>query len=253
MIADFVAEKIEVCFSVFMDKIQPMIRAEVQDACLKSREMEKPANGYSLLDGKSPLSVPPKVDEGASLSDQAPTYASVALEDLRQFPSLSKKKRAREKLAININVSEVNTNIVSGNSNKENKTGLLTSTKSKSKENLVRFGSREQIILMRIIGQCSWDFSAVVLILKKEINLKELGIDTISMRKISCGGMFVINNNNKDAIQKADLLAARMVEVLIKYKNSIVISRPKKNVEVLLSGRNDFISQEEIAGDLRAW
>lgn len=248
VVADFMSGKIVACFDTFMERLQPVIRAEVQEVFCKSIEMEKSADVDLPLAGKSTVYVESKETEKASSWDSIPSYASVTLAvDSRQFPSLPK---GRDKPKVLVKSSGGNLRPIRNNKSKNisDSPSLIRDKSLKNSVSPVKSSGKavyEQIILIKISKECELDFNAVVVFLKKKINLKEdVGIDTLRMRKIPSGDMFAICG--EDATLKANLLAAQMSKALCAYKESIVVSRPRKSTKIFISGKNDFISQDEI-------
>lgn len=248
-IADYIAEKMEDCVTDLVEKIQPIIRAEVQNVCVKTVVTEESTNREFSLDSKSMYNDVKMEDGKKSFLETPPTNTLLALDDLQQFPALIKKSTEEE--VANNNTIKLETDLCNFSRNKISKVGLSSIVRLEedllkdANKSIVSRNKNEQIILIKISKECGLDFNTIVMLLKKQINLKaDMGIETLCMRKTSNGGKFIVRGN--DAIQKAELLAAQMNKILSVYKEAIVVSCPRKNIELFVSGKNDLISLEEI-------
>lgn len=254
-ITEHIEEKMDTCLLTIQEKVQLIIKNEIQSA-LKQAVVGEQANTETQIVPKR-MSQSSNVEEGINrcTSDPVLSYAKIVgsnsgLEDLHQFPSLSKKRirNNREKINFvsNIKCSNKSTSIPPRfQSNNINKVGSSVSSKR---------SKNDEVILLNILDN-NINFSEVLSELKNKIDLKEdIGIEALRLRKtLKGGGIFIITG--RDAACKADKLADNMSKVLC--GKNIKVIRPGKNVtrkkaEIIISGRDDFVTRDEIVSAIVA-
>jgi len=105
----------------------------------------------------------------------------------------------------------------------------------------------KEVILLQILDN-NVSFKEVLSHLKSRINLrKEIGVDSLCIRRTAKGGG-VFSLTGQDSLRQLDLLAECMTKVLDKYKSKVKVIRPNRNnMDVIVSGRGDFVSRDEVA------
>lgn len=65
------------------------------------------------------------------------------------------------------------------------------------------------------------------------------------MRRSATGGI-ILAVAGQNANDKADLLAKCITNVVVKHENNVSVTRPRKSVNIIISGSNEFVSADEI-------
>lgn len=249
-IIDHIDGKMDACLLNMQEKMQFLIKQEVQCA-FKQVAVVEHTKAMEQLAPKSVLqSSYPKIEIKRRASDSALSYSkivgnNIGIEDLHHFPSLSKKRIRGNKEGINISShlgckngsTSLPLKFQSDNINNVNKINSSVGPK-RNKE--------DEVILLNILDN-NIKFNEVLSELKNNIDLKVIGIEALRLRKtMKGGGIFIITG--RDATSKADKLAENMLKVL--DGKNIEVIRPKRNIrkkaEIIISGRNDFVTSEEI-------
>lgn len=241
-LVDYIVDKMDIFMSTVIEKVQPLVAAEVKRACAQMIRLEQSDSMEPPVAEKVVYSHKREGVNTRRSSDPAPSNLdlNLDLDNMRLFPPLSKRRISSDTVT---------------NTSTPRKGKPVRRTPSRAKAESVEDVNRsarlkrhkEETILIQIADDSKISFSVILADLKNSINLKsDIGIDALRMRRTSKGGgIFLIAD--KDATQKANLLAECMTNVLSKYEGKVKVIRPRRNAMVIISGRDDFISADEVA------
>jgi len=245
-LVDYLVDKMDIFMSTVIEKVQPLVAAEVKRVCAQMIRLEQSDSKEPPVAEKVVYS---HMREGVNTrrsSDPAPSNLDLNVDlnldinNMRLFPPLPKRGISSDAVM---------------NTSTPRKGNLVRRTAPRSKTEaaedvnrsarLKRF--KEETILIKIADDSKISFNVMLADLKNSINLKsDIGIDALRMRRTSKGGG-IFSIADKDATQKANLLAKCMTNVLSKYEGKVKVIRPRRNAMVIISGRDDFISADEVA------
>lgn len=216
-IVEYIADKMDNYMSAFTKKIQPLIRAEIRRLC----ERERDNNNFS----------------GNATNT---TTTNLDLNNLRTFPPLSARGVGYTGSSTTSSPREGNARpspLLIGSRVKHDNKYANTNTKA----------MKEEVILLQILDN-NVSFKEVLSHMKSRINLrKEIGVDSLCISRSAKGGG-VFSLAGQDSLRQLDLLAECMIKVLDKYKGKVKVIRPNKNnMDVIVSGRGDFVTCDEVA------
>lgn len=185
--------------------------------------------------------------KGSFVSENLET--NIEVKDSKMFPPLRKREFVRgiesrtstPRKRNEVRPSSGQSRSISDNSHNNYNKSIAFKANNGSKENV-------EVILVNIKDRSTISFGSLLSELKSEINLKkDIGIDALQVRNTpNEGGIFVIKD--KDALQKADLLADRITKIVdSKYDGNIKITRPNRTIDLIISGKDDYISCNDIA------
>lgn len=168
------------------------------------------------------------------------TNVNVNLNDLKSFPPL-KKKYKRDYF-----------NSVTSTPHKGDGVGLSLGISDQCREDSKTPSRKfsEDALLIRILDENIISYNELLAELKKSIDLSsEVGVKSLKMHK-SHSGELILAINSYDAYNKINLLANCIRKVTDKYVGNISIMRPRKPMNVVISGTNEFVSPEDIIDGL---
>lgn len=88
-------------------------------------------------------------------------------------------------------------------------------------------------------------YAEAMVMAKDSISLKEIGISNMRIRRAATGGL-IFEVTGEDQARKADELADQLKEVFTRAEKNVVINRPVKRSEIIISGLDDSIVYEDI-------
>lgn len=233
-IMSILVNRIDKFLETFIDRVHPLIKAEVRNVCEETyvatqSYADKLATGNGVC-----ANVSPRSDNCNSDSFIMCGGNKFSVSDMKSFPPLKRK-----------NESDSNA-IFLRKSNKADNVSTNNCSDIKKDFKSFRKKSNEDALVIRILDENKITYSTLLAEFKKSINLStDVGIESLKIRKSSSGGIILVIIS-QDATVKVKLLMGCIRKIIDKYEGNVCITRPRKLMNIMLSGTSEYVSSEEI-------